>query len=112
MVRNIGIDVEPPTNTCDDPHCPFHGNLPVRGRVFEGEVVNTKMQKSITIRRDYLQKIKKYDRYEKRRHNYLVHLPPCISVREGDKVKVAECRPLGKSISFVVVQKIEGAKSG
>jgi small subunit ribosomal protein S17 len=112
MARDIGLGVEPPANTCEDPHCPFHGNLPVRGRVFEADVVNTKMSKSITVRRNYLHKIKKYDRYERRRHNYLVHLPPCITVKEGDRVKVAECRPLGKSVSFVVIQHLEGAKRG
>lgn len=30
-VRDIGIDVKTPENVCDDKHCPFHGNLPVRG---------------------------------------------------------------------------------
>ncbi|MHA1916774.1 MAG: 30S ribosomal protein S17 [Candidatus Ranarchaeia archaeon] len=112
MVRNIGLNINPPEETCNDSDCPFHGSLKVRGRVFDGEVVNTKMQKSITIRRDYLHKIKKYDRYQKRRQNYLVHLPSCIHVKEGDRVKVAECRPLGKSISFVVVQKMEDVKGG
>jgi ribosomal protein S17 len=28
-------------------------------------------------------------------------------VKEGDRVKIAECRPLSKTVSFVVVEKLE-----
>ena len=34
-VRNVGIPgVEPPATECEDLRCPFHGKLPVRGRIF------------------------------------------------------------------------------
>jgi len=33
------------------------------------------------------------------------HNPPCIAARRGEKVKIAECRPLSKTKSFVVVEK-------
>lgn len=103
-VRNIGIpDVEPPANECDDPNCPFHGNLPVRGRVMEGTVTSVKMHKTITFQMDYLSLIRKYSRYERRKSKKHAHLPPCIEVRLGDTVKVVECRPLGKTVSSVVV---------
>lgn len=103
-VRNIGIpNVEPPEKTCDDPHCPFHGNLPVRGRILEGTVTSVKMHKAITFQTDYLSLVKKYSRYERRRSKKHAHLPPCIDVNVGDVVRVAECRPLSKTISFVVV---------
>ena len=58
-VRNIGIDVEPPTTTCDDPRCPFHGKLPVRGRIFIGRVVSDKMRRTVVIRRDFLRPLSK-----------------------------------------------------
>ena len=49
-VRNIGIpNVEPPERICDDAHCPFHGNLTVRGHVMEGIVVSTMMHKTIVL---------------------------------------------------------------
>ena len=103
-VRNIGIpNVEPPEKTCDDVHCPFHGNLSVRGRVMEGIVTSTKMYKTIVFQTDYLSLIKKYSRYERRRSKKLAHLPPCIEVNVGDSIKVVECRPLSKNVSRVVV---------
>jgi small subunit ribosomal protein S17 len=103
-VRNIGIpNVEPPEKTCDDVNCPFHGNLSVRGRVEEGLVTSTRMHKTIVFQKDFLSLIKKYSRYERRRSKRLAHLPPCIDVKVGDTVKVAECRPLSKNVSSVVV---------
>jgi small subunit ribosomal protein S17 len=103
-VRNIGIpNVEPPEKTCDDVHCPFHGNLSVRGRIMEGIVTSTKMHKTIVFQTDYLSLVKKYSRYERRRSKKLAHLPPCIEAKVGDTIKVVECRPLSKNVSSVVV---------
>ena len=112
-VRNIGIpNVEPPEKMCDDMNCPFHGNLSVRGRVMDGLVTSTQMYKTIVFQQDYLSLIKKYARYERRRSKKLAHLPPCIDVKVGDRVKVVECRPLSKNVSSVVVtvMQSEGAK--
>ena len=103
-VRNIGIpNVEPPEKTCEDIHCPFHGNLPVRGRIMEGIVTSTKMHKTLVFQTDYLSLVKKYSRYERRRSKKLAHLPPCIEAKVGDTIKVVECRPLSKNVSRVVV---------
>ncbi|NHJ12573.1 MAG: 30S ribosomal protein S17 [Candidatus Thorarchaeota archaeon] len=102
--RNIGIpNVEPPERTCNDEKCPFHGNLPVRGRILEGIVTSMKMHKAITFQTDYFSLVKKYSRYERRRSKKHAHLPSCIDVSVGDVVKVVECRPLSKTVSFVVV---------
>ncbi|HDI23882.1 MAG TPA: 30S ribosomal protein S17, partial [Thermoplasmatales archaeon] len=38
------------------------------------------------------------------------HCPPCLDVKVGDKVKIGECRPISKGVSFVVIQKLEGEK--
>ncbi|MHA1268745.1 MAG: 30S ribosomal protein S17 [Candidatus Helarchaeota archaeon] len=105
MVRNIGIDVIGPKKECNDPKCPFHGTLPIRGRIFEGKVISTKMKKSIVIRRDYLYYLKKYKRYEKRHGNITAYCPPCFDdIKIGDTVKIAECRPISKTKSYVVVE--------
>ncbi|MFH8110199.1 MAG: 30S ribosomal protein S17, partial [Candidatus Aenigmatarchaeota archaeon] len=42
-----------------------------------------------------------------RRTRVYAHLPPCLDVKVGDKVKIAECRPLSKIKHFVVIEKIE-----
>jgi len=46
-------------------------------------------------------------RYERRRGHIPSHNPPCIDAKEGDRVRIAECRPISKTVSFVVVEKVE-----
>jgi len=101
---NIGIDVVPPTETCDDPYCPFHGSLAVRGQIIDGIVDSVKMDKTIIVKRDYLRYVNKYERYEKRSARYAAHASPCLGLEVGDSVKIMECRPLSKTVSFVAVE--------
>ena len=104
--RNIGIPVTPPSKSCDDRNCPFHGNLPVRGHIITGVVATKKMQQSIVVKREFMHLVTKYERYEKRTSLYPAHCPPCIEVEEGDKIRIGECRPLSKTISFVAIEKL------
>ena len=107
-VRNIGIpNVEPPEKSCDDMHCPFHGDLPVRGRVMEGTVTSTMMHNTLAFQQDFLSLVKKYSRYERRRSKKLAHHPPCLDIKVGDIVKVVECRPLSKNVSSVVISVVK-----
>jgi small subunit ribosomal protein S17 len=105
MVMSLAF--KKPKKTCDDVNCPFHGELPVRGRVFEGVVASAKMDKTVIVKRDYLYYIPKFMRYERRRSRIPSHNPPCIDAKEGDHVTIAESRPLSKTVSFVVVEKME-----
>ena len=105
MSRYIGVDVPEPENDCNDINCPFHGTLRVRGRIINGTVTSHKMQKACVVRRDFLFYIKKFKRYERRHGTYSSHNPPCIDAREGDKVTIMECRPLSKTVSYVVIAK-------
>lgn len=104
MTRDIGLDVEAPERTCEDDNCPFHGTLSVRGQTLDGRVAKTAADKTIIVERERLWKIPRFERFEKRTSRMNVHLPPCIEVTEGDEVTVAECRPLSKTKSFVVVE--------
>lgn len=106
-VRNIGIDAKPPKKTCEDPKCPWHGKLPVRGRVLEGVVVSAKAPKTAIVERSYFHRIPKYERYERRRSRINAYNPDCISAKEGERVRIAECRPLSKTKRFVVVEKVK-----
>ncbi|MEM3953324.1 MAG: 30S ribosomal protein S17, partial [Nitrososphaerota archaeon] len=38
VTKNIGIPVNPPQRECNDPNCPFHGYLKVRGIILTGTV--------------------------------------------------------------------------
>ena len=105
-VRNIGLNVKPPAEHCNDKNCPFHGNLPVRGQIITGVVSSDKMQESVLVEREYMNYVPKYERYEKRTSVYAAHCPPCIKADIGDKVRIVECRPLSKTVSFVMIERI------
>ena len=103
MVKNIGLQVTPPKKTCEDPKCPFHGKLRVRGKVIEG-IVKSIFNKTIVVRKDYLKFIPKFMRYEKRHSSLHAHCPECQNPIINKKVKIAESRPLSKTVSFVVIE--------
>lgn len=53
--------------------------------------------RTLTIRRDYLHYIKKYNRFEKRHRNLSAHVSPAFrDIKLGDMVHVGQCRPLSK----------------
>ena len=104
-MRNIGLSVEPPQKECNDQKCPFHSSLSVRGRILEGVVVSEHPQNTVIVRRDYKFYIRKYLRYERRHRHIAAHNPPCIDAGIGERVKIMECRPLSKSVAFVVIEK-------
>ena len=105
-MRDIGVDVKPPTGDWDDDeNCPFYGSLRLRGQVLEGTISSLGMQKTITIERNNVRFMEKYERFEKRTSALSAHLPSCIGeVAVGDTVKVMECRPLSKTVSFCVIE--------
>ena len=102
--RDIGLDVRAPKAWCDDRHCPFHGRLPLRGQVLEGTVVSTAMQHTAVVERTLLHYVPKFERYEKRRRRYLAHSPDCLHVAVGHRVRIAETRPLSKTVSFCIIE--------
>jgi len=105
--RDIGIDAKPPERMCEDEKCPWHGRLPIRGKIIEGTVVSARAQKTAVIERSYLHYIPKYERYERRHSRIAAYNPECISAKEGDRVKIAECRPLSKTKAFVVIERVK-----
>lgn len=106
--RDIGIDVPAPSRTCQDPACPFHGRLKVRGQQIVGRVTSSKMQHTVKVEKEHLHWNQKYERYERRSRRYAAHVPPCIDVAEGDEVRIMECRPLSKTVAFVLVERRRG----
>lgn len=105
--RNIGIDAKPPEETCNDVKCPWHGKLSVRGRVFTGEVASDKAPKTVVVKWGYHHLIPKYERFERRHSSVVAYNPECINAKKGDIVRISECRPLSKTKSFVVIEKVK-----
>ena len=106
MTRNIGINVKAPKEDIleGDKKNPFNGTLSVRGKLFEGKVVKSKGKDTVVLQKEapvYFSKFKRYGRSTSRIH---AHVPSNLQVNEGDIVIAAECRPLAKSVSFVVVE--------
>jgi len=104
MVRNIGVSVVSPRKTCEDELCPFHGELSVRGKLLVGIVTSSKAPKMVVVSREYPRPTPKFKRFQRSRSKVHAYLPPCVEVKEGDEVKIAECRPLSKTVSFVVIE--------
>jgi small subunit ribosomal protein S17 len=109
-IRNIGIPgVVPPKNKeCNDKDCPFHGSTRIRGKITQGLVVSKKSKNTVVIRQDYVQFIRKYQRYERRNSRLSCHLPECLNdeINVGDMVRVGESRKLSKTKAFIVLEKI------
>ncbi len=101
----LGLGVETPENECEDENCPFHGQLPVRGKTFEG-VIESKNEKTVTVKWQYYHKVPKYERYMRKNTKIMAHCPPCIEVEEGDGVKVGETRPISKGKNFVIIERV------
>jgi small subunit ribosomal protein S17 len=104
-MKNVGLSLKPPEKTCNDQMCPFHGSLPVRGILLNGVVVSTVAKSMVLVERMLTRFSKKYNRYYKVRKKVHAKLPECISVQVGDNVIIGECRPLSKTLSFVVLEK-------
>ncbi|MFI5420182.1 MAG: 30S ribosomal protein S17 [Nitrososphaerales archaeon] len=107
--RSIGLDVKAPGRLCEDPNCPFHGSLRIRGKLLTGRVVSVSAKNLAVVQRESTQFNKKYLRYLKKRHKLHAHLTPCLDLKVGDIATVAECRPISKTVSFVVVDKTNEA---
>jgi len=106
MTRNIGLPVKelkkkPVKNENNNP---FNGSLSIRGKIFEGIVINAKAKGTVVVERESLIDFTKFKRFGRSKNKIHAHVPSNLDVQEGDYVVAAECRPISKSVSFVVVE--------
>jgi small subunit ribosomal protein S17 len=78
--------------------------LSIRGKLFDGKVTGSKARKTITLEKDSPIYFSKYKRYARGTSTIHAHVPGCMDVETGDHVLTAECRPISKSVSYVVVE--------
>ncbi len=104
MTKNIGLEVKEPKRECSDKNCPFHGKLSIRGKLFDGKVTGNKAKQTITLQKDNAIYFTKFKRYARGKSTIHAHVPACIDIESGDRVLTAECRPISKSVSYVVVE--------
>ena len=112
--KNVGLSFQTPREAIEgtyvDKKCPFAGNVSIRGKILKGVCVTAKMERTIIVRRDYLNFVRKYRRFEKRHKNTAAHASPAFRIKEGDVVTVGQCRPLSKTVRFNVL-KVEEARN-
>ena len=106
MNRNIGLKIKSPKiePSKNDKKNPFNGTLSIRGKLFEGKVVKTKAKDTVVIQKESPVYFSKFKRYGRSKNSIHAHVPTNLQVKDGDIVIAAECRPLAKSVSFVVVE--------
>jgi len=84
--------------------------LSTRKRIFTGVVVSDKMSKTVTVEWPRRKYISKYERYERRRTKVKAHNPDNINAKKGDKVVIAETRPISKTKNFIVIKIVNDEK--
>ena len=106
MTRNIGLPVKEPKKKIEEneKNNPFNGTLSIRGKLFEGTVINAKANRTVVIQKESPIYFKKFKRFGRSKNKIHAHVPSNINVEEGDYVIAAECKPISKSVSFVVVE--------
>ena len=106
MTRNIGLPVKESKKKIEEneKNNPFNGTLSIRGKIFEGTVINAKANGTVVIQKESPIYFKKFKRFGRSKNKIHAHVPSNVNVEEGDYVIAAECRPISKSVSFVVVE--------
>jgi len=100
------LQVTPPSGACNDPKCPFHGKVSVRGKTLQGVVVSDKVPSKVVVQIQHVHFVPKFRRYTRSRTRIPAHRPKCIEVKAGDTVLLGETRPLSKTVHFVVLGKV------
>ena len=77
-------------------------------RTIVGRVVSDKMDKSVSVAIERTIKHPVYGKYIRRTSKVMAH-DASNECREGDRVAIAECKPISKNKSWAVVSVIERA---
>ena len=106
MTRNIGLPVKESKNKIveNEKNNPFNGSLSIRGKLFEGTVIDAKAKGTVVIQKELPIYFKKFKRYGRSKNKIHAHIPSNLNVQKGDRVTAAECRPISKSVSYVIVE--------
>ena len=106
MTRDIGLPIMEPKKkpVKNENKNPFNGSLTIRGKLFEGIVITAKAKGTAVIQKESLIYFKKFKRFGRSKNKIHAHIPSNLNVQKGDHVVAAECRPISKSVSFVIVE--------
>jgi small subunit ribosomal protein S17 len=79
-------------------------------RTITGRVVSDKMDKTVSVAVERLIKHPMYGKYIRRTTKVLAH-DASNECKAGDRVTIAECKPISKNKSWAVVDVVERATS-
>jgi len=79
-------------------------------RTITGRVVSDKMDKTVSVAVERLIKHPMYGKYIRRTSKVLAH-DASNECKAGDRVTIAECKPISKNKSWAVVDVVERATS-
>ncbi|MFH0970622.1 MAG: 30S ribosomal protein S17 [Candidatus Diapherotrites archaeon] len=77
---------------------------PVRGNSLVGKVISAKAPKTVTVEREIVVYVSKYERYKKLRSRVHAHNPEWINAKENDIVRIGETRKISKTKAFVITE--------
>ncbi len=77
-------------------------------RTIVGRVVSDKMDKSVSVAIERTVKHPVYGKYIRRTSKVMAH-DAANECKEGDRVAIAECKPISKNKSWAVVSVVERA---
>jgi len=80
--------------------------LSTRGREFVGTVINAKMTQTATVEWPRQEYVSKYERFLTKRTRVKAHNPTAVDAKVGDRVRIRECRPISKTKSFIIIEKL------
>ena len=106
MARNIGISVKKSTKSpiSGEKNNPFNGSLSIRGKLFQGKVIKAKAKGTVVLEKESPIQFPKFRRYGRSKSRIHAHVASNLVVHQGDTVLAAECRPISKWVSFVVIE--------
>lgn len=78
-------------------------------RVQQGRVVSAKMQNTVTVLLERYTKHPLFGKYQRRSTKVHAH-DADNSCKEGDTVRITECKPMSKTKSWQVVEIVERAR--
>jgi small subunit ribosomal protein S17 len=78
-------------------------------KFFEGKVVSAKMDKTVVVLVETLKRHPLYQKVVRKKTKFHVH--DDLKAKKGDRVKIAECRPISKTKKWKVVEIIKKDKA-
>lgn len=78
-------------------------------KTFTGTITSLKAVNTARVKVERSWQHPLYKKYVKRSKNYACHYEN-LELQEGDRVMIAECRPISKTKNFKVIEKIDKLK--